>query len=551
MAVVQAHRGGARDVGQHGLLLVRQRRILLRVALAAARLLQGPAVGVGAVLRKPLLHLVNRLADEQLLECVHLLAPGTGTHNVGLAPVALRRPAGDLLGELLLRVRRRAVHHGVVVRVVVVAALAGPTAEVRHLRPVIVRRRVLKLVHVNRSYPALAVEQRVGKHLVYAVYRRAGVVGAGAHAHGVRKAEALVRLGSDLGLLSRPRGGLRLGLGAAAAREGVLYGVDYAVAGIGRAGDDVHVRRVRRDDGRRDLLKRAARYLDGLAVGDDLDGGDGVAVHGDGHGDGAYEAVGRAGERAAAAARAVKRVLDGVDYAVAGIGRAGDDVHIRRVSRNDGRRDLLKRSAGYLRRLAVGDYLHGGDLVAIHGDGDGDGTAEAVGRTGERAARRTGLLHVLARRVHAGDDGGGADGGARHGVDVAVDGQVALGVHKAHEEEEIVLHSEAEAVGVVDVAHGVALDDALVVHGDEELYLIHVAVRGHRQDVAALALIDVRDLGIGALVLYLLELTAAGQEVGDHLAELFLGVCRCCACEAGACRREYDGAGQYHGDGDK
>ena len=464
MAVVQAHRGGARDVGQHGLLLVRQRRILFRVALAAARLLQGPAVGVGAVLRKPLLHLVNRLADEQLLESVHLLAPGTGTHNVGLAPVALRRPAGDLLGELLLRVRRRAVHHGVVVRVVVVAALAGPAAEVRHLRPVIVRRRVLKLVHVNGEYLALAVKHDVGEHLVDAVYRRTRVVGAGAHAHGVRKAEALVRLGSDLGLLSRPRGGLRLGLGAAAAREGVL---------------------------------------------------------------------------------------DGVDYAVAGIGRAGDDVHIRRVRRNDGRRDLLKRSAGYLRRLAVGDYLHGGDLVAIHGDGDGDGTAEAVGRTGERAARRTGLLHVLARRVHAGDDGGGADGGARHGVDVAVDGQVALGVHKAHEEEEIVLHSEAEAVGVVDVAHGVALDDALVVHGDEELYLIHVAVRGHRQDVAALALIDVRDLGIGALVLDLLELTAAGQEVGDHLAELFLGVCRCCACEAGACRREYDGAGQYHGDGDK
>ena len=477
MAVVQAHGGGARDVGQHGLLVVGQRRVFLRVALAAARLLERAAVGVGAVLREPLLDLVHSLANEELLEGVHLLAPGSGTHDVGLAPVALRDPARDFFGKLFLRVRGRAVHHGVVVRVVVVAALAGPAAEVRHGRAVVVRRGVLELVDVDGEDLALAVEHDVGKDLVDAVNGRTRVVGAGTHAHGVGESKALIGLSCGLRGLSRLGSGLRLGLGAGAG-YGVLDGVDDAVAGVGRAGDDVHVRRVRRDDGRRYLLERRARYLGRLAVRHDLDRGDSVAVHGDGDGDGTHEAVGRAGERSAGAARALQRVLDGVYDTVAGIGRTGDDIDVGRVRRDDGRGYLLERRARYLGRLAVGDDLNGGDLVAVHGDGDGDGAHEAVGSAGEHTCS-AGLLHELARGVHAGDDGGGADGRAGDGVDVAVHGEVALGVHEANEEVEVVLHSEAKAVGVVDVADGVALDHAVIVDGDEKLDLVHIAVRSH------------------------------------------------------------------------
>ena len=419
----------------------------------------------------------------------------------------------------------------------------------RHGRAVVVRRGVLELVDVDGEDLALAVEHDVGKDLVDAVNGRTRVVGAGTHAHGVGESEALIGLSCGLRGLSRLGSGLRLGLGAGAG-YGVLDGVDDAVAGVGRAGDDVHVRRVRRDDGRRYLLERRARYLGRLAVRHDLDRGDSVAVHGDGDGDGTHEAVGRAGERSAGAARALQRVLDGVDDTVAGVSRTGDDIDVGRVRRDDGRGYLLERRARYLGRLAVGDHLDCGDLVAVHGDGDSDGAAEAVGRAGEHAGR-AGLLHVLARRIDAGDDGRGAYRGAGDGVDVAVHGEVALGVHEANEEVEVVLHSEAKAVGVVDVADGVALDHAVIVDGDEKLDLVHIAVRGHGQDVAALALVDVGDLRVGAIVFDLLELAAAGQQVGDHLVELSLSVGRRGAGQAGARRREYDRADQDYGNGDK
>ena len=103
----------------------------------------------------------------------------------------------------------------------------------------------------------------------------------------------------------------------------------------------------------------------------------------------------------------------------------------------------------------------------------------------------------------------------------------------------------------MDVAHGVALDDALVVHGDEELYLIHVAVRGHRQDVAALALVDIVYLRVGAGVLDLLELAPAGEEVGDHVVELLLGIGLGRAGQGAVRRKEHHGAYQQHGDGYK
>ena len=103
----------------------------------------------------------------------------------------------------------------------------------------------------------------------------------------------------------------------------------------------------------------------------------------------------------------------------------------------------------------------------------------------------------------------------------------------------------------MDVPDSVALDHAVVVYGDEELYLVHEAVCGHGQDIAALALIDVGDLGVGAGVLDFLELAAAGHEVGDHVIELFFGVSRRGAGQTGACRREDNRTDQYDGDGDK
>src|SRR5699024_9536274 len=112
-------------------------------------------------------------------------------------------------GELLLGVGSDAIDDGVVVGVVVVAALAGPAAEVRHLGAVIVGRGILKLIDVDLQYLAFAVKDDVGKDLVDAVDRGAGVVLAGAHAHRVAEAEALIGLGSldslrrvVLGLLS-------------------------------------------------------------------------------------------------------------------------------------------------------------------------------------------------------------------------------------------------------------------------------------------------------------------------------------------------------------
>ena len=214
--------------------------------------------------------------------------------------------------------------------------------------------------------------------------------------------------------------------------------------------------------------------------------GDGTHAHGVGESEaliglgGDLRGLGRLGSglRLGLGAGAGYGVLDGVDDAVAGVGRAGDDVHVRRVRRDDGRRYLLERRARYLGRLAVRHDLDRGDLVAVHGDGDSDGAHEAVGSAGEHTCS-AGLLHELARGVHAGDDGGGADGRAGDGVDVAVHGEVALGVHEANEAVEVVLHSEAKAVGVVDVADGVALDHAVIVDGDEKLDLVHIAVRSH------------------------------------------------------------------------
>ena len=240
MAVIQAHGRGTRDIGQHGFLIIRQRSVLLRISLAGAVLLERTPVGVGAVLFKPLFDLVNRHSYEELLESVHLFAPDTGAHDVVLAPVSLRDPARDLLGELLLRIRGRTVHHCVVVRVIVVAALAGPAAEVRHGRTVVVRRRVLKLVYVDGKYLALAVKYDVCKHLVYAVHRRARIVRAGAHTYGIREAEALIGLRRNYRLLGGFRGRLRLGA-VIDAGKGVLDGVYNTVAGIRRTGYYINV----------------------------------------------------------------------------------------------------------------------------------------------------------------------------------------------------------------------------------------------------------------------------------------------------------------------
>ena len=74
------------------------------------------------------------------------------------------------------------------------------------------------------------------------------------------------------------------------------------------------------------------------------------------------------------------------------------------------------------------------------------------------------------------------------------------------------------------VADSVALDDALVVYGDKELYFVHISVRGHCQDIAFLALIDIRYLGVGAGVFDLLKFSAARHEVGDHVIQFFFGV---------------------------
>ena len=378
MAVVEAHGGGRGDIDEHILLLVGEGGVLLGVAFGLAALLERTAVGVGAVLVEPLLDFIDGHADEELLEGVHLLVPGAGAHDVGVAAVALGDPALDLGGELLLGVGSDAIDDGVVVGVVVVAALAGPAAEVRHLGAVIVGRGILKLIDVDGDDPALVIEEGVGEDLVDAVDGGAGVVLAGAHAHRVAEAEALIGLGGldslrrvVLGLLSL------LGLGGRGrAGDGVLDGVDDAVAGEGGAGHDVNVGAVRGNDGSGDVLQGGAGGA--LAVGDDGDAGDGVAVHGDLNGDGAHEAVRRAGERAGSG-RAVEHELaggvDGADNGGGGDGGAGDGVDVA----VHGKVALAVQHVDEEVPIALGFLAEAVGLVGVKDADAGDGAVVADG----------------------------------------------------------------------------------------------------------------------------------------------------------------------------
>ena len=550
MTVVEAHGGGRSDVNKHLLLLVGEGGVLLGVAFGLAALLERTAVGVGAVLVEPLLDLVDGHADEELLEGVHLLVPGAGAHDVGVAAVALGDPALDLGGELLLGVGSDAIDDGVVVGVVVVAALAGPAAEVRHLGAVVVGRGVLQLIDVDLQYLAFAVKDDVCKDLVYTVDRRAGVILAGTHADGVAQPEALIRLGSFNGLgLSFLR--VLLGGGAFAGRagNGVLDCVYNAVAGVSCAGNDVNVGAVRGNDGGGDVLQGGAGGA--LAVGDDGDAGDGVAVHGDLDGYRPDKAVGRAGEGAAGRAGALKGVLDGVDDAVAGEGGAGHDIDIGAVCRDNGRRDLLKGVAGDAGGLAVGDDGDAGDGVAVHGDLNGDGAHEAVRRAGERAGSGRAVEHELAGGVDGADNGGGGDGGAGDGVDVAVHGEVALAVQHVDEEVPIALGFLAEAVGLVGVKDADAGDGAVVADGDEHVDVVGEAADDHLHHDALLTAVDAGDAAVGAGVFLLGVLAAAGDHVAEYLVQLGLLVGGGGAGKAGSGREEHQSGDEDDSDGDK
>ena len=548
MAVIEAHGSGGGDVGEHGLVIVGERSIFVRVALSGAALLQRAAVGVGAVGSEPVLYLVDGHADEELLEGVHLLGPGAGAHDVAVAAVALRDPALDLARELLLGVGRRAVDNGVVVGVVVIAALAGPAAEVRHGGAVVVRGRVLKLVDVDGNDPALAVEERVGKDLVDTVDRRARVVGAGAHTDRVGKAEAEIGL---RGLDGLDGVAAVAGIGARTL-EGVLDGVDDAVARVGRAGNHIDVRRIGGNYRFGYLLERAGGDTERLAVVHNGYAGYGVAVHGHLDGNGAYEAVGRAGEGTVrAAARLAEGILDGIDDAVAGIGGTGHDVYVGRVGLDNGRGDLLEgvgRDAG---RLAVGDDGHGGDVVAVHGHLDGDGAAKAAALTGEGAVgARAGVGNIAAGAVDGGHDGTGGDGGAGDGVHIS-DAEAALAVEQRAEEVPVVLGLLAETVGLVGLEDGHAVDGTVVKQADEQMDVVREAGDGHLYGDALGAAVNPDDAFVGAGVLLHLVLAAARDDVLQDGVELLLPVALGCAGKSGAGRKEHHSAGQDDGHGDK
>ena len=277
MAVLEAHGGGAGDVGQVGLVRIRERVELCNILLVGGVGLQRAAVDVGGVLRKPRVHFVHRHADEDLLICVHLALPGGGIELVAFATLALGLPGSDLGEEVLLGVFGYAVHLLVMVGIHVVTRLARQTAQVGHGFAVIVGGGDFQLVNIQIEDLAFAVKERGGIDFIEGVDLHVLVVLAGADTARVDHAQAQVRVGGLDGL-GRV---LFNGFDGHAQRAG--HSVQDGLAGIGRAGDDIHVDAASLDDLRRELLKRQGTNALGFLLARGLDGNNLAVLHG--HGD--------------------------------------------------------------------------------------------------------------------------------------------------------------------------------------------------------------------------------------------------------------------------
>ena len=86
----------------------------------------------------------------------------------------------------------------------------------------------------------------------------------------------------------------------------------------------------------------------------------------------------------------IDRVLDGGDDGLAGHGRGGDGIDVGAVRGDNLRRQLVDGLGADVRGLVVAVNGHGGDLVALHGDGDGQLAAKALGHAGQSVRLREG-----------------------------------------------------------------------------------------------------------------------------------------------------------------
>ena len=220
--------------------------------------------------------------------------------------------------------------------------------------------------------------------------------------------------------------------------EGVVDSFHDAFAGEGRAGGRIHFGGLGCDDGVGNGLESRVGDARGLAVGQDLDLADLVAVHGDFDPDGAAEAL------ALADVLVVSQGLFGGVLGRGGLGLHVAEVNVQQLGGFAGHVGADAAAAGQAPGVAhlgdAGGGHEGGDAVgAVHGLGDrgglgldlrlvdgqvgggvpveqlfGDGRgvirgahqADDSGRAAQRAAQRAGTVARLAVHEHFGGDGG-------------------------------------------------------------------------------------------------------------------------------------------------